>query len=380
MPLTLDYRPKTFIDVVGQPHVTPVLRAFVDKGKPPPVVILAGVAGTGKTSSARIYAAALNCPNVTKGNPCGTCEACVSIQEGASDAVIEIDAASHGGVAEIRSIRDMCMYAHSLEWRVIIIDEAQALSGSAFKALLKIMEEPPENTVFLLLTTEPETIPKPVKSRAASFELRSVPLVEVAKRVQKVAKAENFPISPVLSARIAQTTDGHLRDAIMELDKCIQTGITEDADYLALTKQIDVSLEIIACAVYNDLGGALAKVDYFFSATSDLKKFLDQLLTSIVSLSKAYVGVPSRSGVVELAHMVSRDSVIEAYNVLWEAYLNVKASHNPKVIAQMVATKLVATMATHEPQKVEPVVAEQPQTILSEDREISIEEAFAMLA
>lgn len=234
--------------------------------------------------------------------------------------------------------------------------------------------------MFLLLTTEPETIPKPVKSRAASFELRSVPLVEVAKRVQKVAKAENFPISPVLSARIAQTTDGHLRDAIMELDKCIQTGITEDADYLALTKQIDVSLEIIACAVYNDLGGALAKVDDFFSATSDLKKFLDQLLTSIVSLSKAYVGVPSRSGVVELAHMVSRDSVIEAYNILWESYLNVKASHNPKVIAQMVATKLVATMATHEPQKAEPVVAEQPQTILSEDREISIEEAFAMLA
>lgn len=378
MTLTLDYRPKTFKEVVGQNHIVPVLRAFINKGNPPPVIMLAGQTASGKTSCARIYAAALNCPNVDMGNPCGECETCVSIQTGSSASVIEIDAASHGRVEDMRSIREMCMYAHALDWRVVIIDEAQSMSRDAFRALLKIMEEPPTKTAFFILTTEPDSIPRPVQSRAIPFEFRAVPLVDVAKRLQVIAKDIGFKAEPLMLARIAQTTGGHLRDAVMELEKCVQNDTLTDEDYKKFTQRVDVSTDILAFAAYNDLKSALDKVDYFFSVTSDLRKFLDLLSSSIVSVSKAFVGVPSAPGIVELAHMLNRDSLSEAYNILWNAYAQVGTSHNAKITAQLVVQSLVQCLAVHEAPQTE-IIEKSTEPILYDDREVSVEEAFALL-
>lgn len=379
MPLTLDYRPKTFAEVVGQDHIVPVLKAFVIKDRPPPSLMFAGTSGSGKTSCARIYAAALNCPHVVDGNPCGVCSVCLSIQSNSSDAVIEIDAASKGGVDDIRAIREMCMYAHSLDWRVVIIDEAQALSKDAFKAILKITEEPPDKTTFLFLTTEPDSIPRPVQSRSIIFDFKSIPLVSVAERVQSIADDLGFKISPVLSARIAQRTNGHLRDAVMELDKCYQNDITTDADYVALNPVVDVSLDILACAAYNDVKRAHEKVDVYFSSTSDLKRFIDQLVSAVISVSRAYVGVPSNEGVVELARVLHREALTGVYDVLWSAYGNINSSHNPKIFAQILVQNIVSVLSVYDPPEIEILEKTPSEAILSSDTPITIEEAFALL-
>lgn len=379
MPLTLDYRPKTFSDVVGQSHVLPILRAYVEKNTPPPVITLAGVSGSGKTSCARIYAAALNCSQMAAGDACGVCESCVEIQNNASDAVIEIDAASNGGVDNIRSIREMCLYAHSRNWRVVVIDEAQALSSDSFRALLKLFEEPPPQTVFFLLTTEPEAIPRPVQSRSVPFEYRSIPLVDIAKRLHYIAKDIDFPISPILCARIATVSEGQLRDAVIELEKCYQKGIVSDEEYLDLSQRVDVALPLMASVAYGDVKGVLEKVDDFFSTTSDLKKFLDQISEVFVSLSRAYVGVPSSSGVVELAHMFSKPSLLEGYSLLWDAYSKVNTSHSPKIVAQLFVQNLITAMSVKTPEPVDIVEKPAAESIIVDNAEISVEEAFALL-
>lgn len=379
MTLTLKYRPKTFSDVVGQKHVVPVLRAFVLNGEPPPVLVFAGQAGTGKTSLARIYAAALNCERSEGGDACGECSSCVSVQENSSESVVEIDAASNGGVSDVQNIRNMCMYAHFAKWRVIIIDEAQALSRDAFHALLKIFEEPPPRTVFMLLTTEPEKVLGTVKSRAIGFEFRTIPKVDVAKRISFISKKEGVSLNPLLIARIAQTTGGHLRDALMELDKCVQVGITEDEQYREFIGAVDVSLPILASAAYGDLTKALGFVDDYFSASSDLKRFIDSLSDAVIAVSKAHVGIPSSAGVAELARTVTRDAIMRALSVLWESYERLRVSHNPKVVAQMAVTKLVTELATFPVQQAEVVEKPVEKAIIEDEAEMSIEEALALL-
>lgn len=379
MTLTLKYRPKKFSETVGQPHVIPVLRAFVANDNPPPVLVFAGSAGCGKTSTARVYAAALNCKLSSEGDACGKCEACKSVQNNSSEFYIEMDAASHGGVSDVLNIREWCMYTHFSLKRVVVIDEAQALSRDAFQALLKIFEEPPPDTVFLLLTTEPEKIPDTVRSRAISFEFRTIPKVDVAKRVALIAKNEGFKLHPLLAARIAQRTKGHLRDALMELEKCMQVNITQDSDYLKFVGEVNVALPILAAVAYGATDVALQNVDTFFSSSSDLKKFVDHLADAIISVSKAYVGIPSSEGIAELARTFSRDSLMRAFSLVWEAYDRLRVSHNPKIVAQMLVTMMVKELAVVEPPEVEIVDKPEEKSIIDSDTDMTIEQALAML-
>jgi DNA polymerase-3 subunit gamma/tau len=195
------YRPQTFDEMVGQKHIRPILkRLVVNQEKLPPVLLFAGTRGTGKTTAARIIAKALNCtpeppldPNANR--PCNECPSCLAVTIGNSLDVLEVDAASNGGVAEIRKIKDMVGYAVGGQWRVVLLDEAHSMSKEAFNALLKVLEEPPPQTLFVLLTTEPGKIIDTIVSRSMSFDFRRVTVADIVERLKFIAANENIQVT-----------------------------------------------------------------------------------------------------------------------------------------------------------------------------------------
>lgn len=339
--LALEYRPVKFSEVVGQGNVVPVLQAFCKKKTPPPLMIFSGVAGVGKTSMARIVGAALNCVAPTdSGDACGSCKACKSVQGDFSMSYIEIDSATNGKVADAHNLREIVLHAHDDNFRVIVLDEAHAITGTAFKALLKLFEEPPANTVFILVTTDPQDIPKTIQSRAISFDFRVVPLGEVAKRLLYIAESLNFSAEASLLAKIAVFSRGHIRDAIMELDKCYRVGITSSKEYEKITFTGDFSKDLIEAAVTKDDEALYRSVENFFKYSSDTRDFTSQFVDSLVSLSKAMVGLNADDRTMELSRIMSREQIMKCYEVVWYMQDRGDIVSNPKSQVHLFANML----------------------------------------
>ena len=202
------YRPQTFSDVVGQEHVTETLRNAVKSGRLSHAYLFTGTRGTGKTTCAKILARAVNCEHPENGNPCNRCAACRSIDAGACMDVLEIDAASNNGVDNVRDLRDDAIYTPSqVKMRVYIIDEVHMLSISAFNALLKIIEEPPEHLLFILATTELHKVPATILSRCQRFSFRRISQEDIAARLQYVAYQENIDLDDGAARVIARLAD-----------------------------------------------------------------------------------------------------------------------------------------------------------------------------
>lgn len=215
------YRPQTFDDVVGQTAITLTLKNQLLNGRMSHAYLFTGTRGTGKTSCAKILAKAVNCENPTGGNPCNCCPSCKSIDSGVCLDVLEIDAASNNGVDHVRSLRDDAVYTPAeVKMRVYIIDEVHMLSVSAFNALLKIIEEPPEHLLFILATTELHKVPATILSRCQRFSFRRIMPEDIADRLNFIAYREQFDLQPDAAAYIARLADGGLRDAISLLDQC----------------------------------------------------------------------------------------------------------------------------------------------------------------
>jgi len=215
------YRPQTFDDVVGQSAVTTTLKTQLQTGKLSHAYLFTGSRGTGKTSSAKILAKAVNCENPHDGNPCGVCQACKTIDSGACMDVLEIDAASNNGVDHVRDLRDDAIYTPSqVKKRVYIIDEVHMLSISAFNALLKIIEEPPEHLLFILATTELHKVPATILSRCQRFSFRRISQEDIAARLQYVAYRENIDLDDGAARVLARLADGGMRDGLSLLDQC----------------------------------------------------------------------------------------------------------------------------------------------------------------
>ena len=215
------YRPQTFDDVVGQGSITQILRTQVVTGKLSHAYLFTGSRGTGKTSCSKILAKAVNCLNPVDGNPCNCCAACRSIDSGACMDVLEIDAASNNGVDNVRSLREDAIYAPAeVKKRVYIIDEVHMLSMSAFNALLKIIEEPPEHLMFILATTELHKVPATILSRCQRFAFRRIDPETVAARIHYVAYEEGIEITPEAANLLGRLADGALRDGLSLLDQC----------------------------------------------------------------------------------------------------------------------------------------------------------------
>ena len=222
------FRPLKFEDMVGQEHITKTLRNQITSGRIGHAYLFNGGRGTGKTTSAKILARAVNCLNPQDGEPCNECEICKEILEGSLTDVVEMDAASNNSVDDIRSIRDEVNFLPTkAKYRVYIIDEVHMLSVGAFNALLKTLEEPPEHVKFILATTEPQKLPTTILSRCQRFDFKKIKDADIIKRLKIICEEDNIKITEDAYKLIATLSEGAMRDAISILERCSQEGIEE---------------------------------------------------------------------------------------------------------------------------------------------------------
>ena len=276
------YRPQTFDDVVGQMSVTQTLKTQLQSGRLSHAYLFTGSRGTGKTSSAKILAKAVNCENPQDGNPCNCCKSCLAIDSGSCMDVLEIDAASNNGVDNVRDLRDDAIYTPSqVKMRVYIIDEVHMLSISAFNALLKIIEEPPEHLLFILATTELHKVPATILSRCQRFSFRRISQEDIAARLQYVAYEENIELDDTAARVLSRLADGGMRDGLSLLDQCASatTGeLTAEKVYACLgIAGIQQCGELMAYIADHDTGSALALLNRFYAEGKDMGALLDEL-------------------------------------------------------------------------------------------------------
>ena len=264
------WRPKTFSEVVGQEHITSILRQEATEGKFNHAYLFCGSRGTGKTTCAKILSKVVNCENPIDGNPCGVCPSCLAIENGSTTDVLEMDAASNNGVDNIRDIRDEVVYSPSfLKYRVYIVDEVHMLSNSAFNALLKTLEEPPSHAIFILATTELHKLPATIVSRCQRFEFRRIATDVLTSRIKFIAEQEEIAIEDDAARLIARYSQGGMRDSISLLELCASGG--EKIDVSVVNETIGSAGRERMMAVAN----AIAERNYEF-----LFKEIDEVVTS----------------------------------------------------------------------------------------------------
>ena len=276
------YRPQTFDDVSGQAAVTQTLKTQLMSGKMSHAYLFTGSRGTGKTSCAKILAKAVNCLHPDNGNPCNACEACRAIDSGSCMDVLEIDAASNNGVDNVRDLRDDAIYTPSqVKMRVYIIDEVHMLSISAFNALLKIIEEPPEHLLFILATTELHKVPATILSRCQRFSFRRISQEDIAARLQYVAYQENIDLDDSAARVLARLADGGMRDGLSLLDQCASatTGeLTAERVYACLGIAGEQKCgELMGYIAAHDTRKALELFNRLYAEGKELGALLDEL-------------------------------------------------------------------------------------------------------
>ncbi len=276
------YRPQTFDDVSGQLAVTQTLKTQLQTGHLSHAYLFTGSRGTGKTSCAKILAKAVNCEDLQDGNPCNCCAACRAIDSGACMDVLEIDAASNNGVDNVRDLRDDAVYTPSqVRKRVYIIDEVHMLSISAFNALLKIIEEPPEHLLFILATTELHKVPATILSRCQRFSFRRISQEDIAARLQYVAYQENIDLTDSAARVLARLADGGMRDGLSLLDQCA-SATTGELDAQRVYACLGIAgeqkcAELMAYIAAHDTSKALELFNRLYAEGKDLGALLDEL-------------------------------------------------------------------------------------------------------
>ena len=274
------YRPKTFDDVVGQEHITETLKKQVETGRLSHAYLFIGTRGTGKTTCAKILAKAVNCEHPVNGNPCNQCAACRGIDDGSVLDVVELDAASNNGVDNVRALRDEAVFSPaSVRKRVYIVDEVHMLSNSAFNALLKILEEPPEHLMFILATTELHKVPATILSRCQRHSFKRIPVDTITARLNFVAQQEHLDLQPDAAALLARMADGGMRDALTLLDQCCGNEcISTDAVISAIGLAGNLrTAQLLRSVAAGDTAGALEQFRDLWQDGKDPSALLDEL-------------------------------------------------------------------------------------------------------
>jgi DNA polymerase III subunit gamma/tau len=273
------YRPSTFAEVVAQGHVSNTLLNSIRLGRTAHAYLFSGPRGVGKTTTARIFAKALNCPNAVNGEPCNTCDTCVEITEGRCMDVIEIDGASNNGVEQVRTIRDSVRYTPSRDkYKMYIIDEVHMLSKGAFNALLKTLEEPPEHALFILATTEPHKLPPTVISRCQRYDFRRIAVEDIVGQLARICEQEGITAEDAALFTIARRGDGSMRDAESIFDQVVAfcgNNLSYEAvrEVLHIVDQ-ETFFRVTDLIVNGDTAGGFALAEDVVMSGYDIQDFL----------------------------------------------------------------------------------------------------------
>ena len=360
------YRSQTFSQLVGQEVVAKTLRQAVEQEKISHAYLFSGPRGTGKTSVAKIFAKAMNCPNQVDGEPCNNCYICQAVKEGSLEDVIEMDAASNNGVDEIREIRDKSTYAPSLaRYKVYIIDEVHMLSTGAFNALLKTLEEPTQNVVFILATTELHKIPATILSRVQRFEFKSIRTKDIKEHIYHILEKENISSEPDAVEIIARRAEGGMRDALSILDQALSltqgneltTAISEEITGTISLSALD---DYVAALSQQDVSKALDSLNLLFENGKSMTRFVTDLLQYLRDLLVVQTGGENthHSPVFMDNLALSQESLFEMIRIATVSLADMKASLQPKIYAEMMTIRLAETKPEPEPVLSEAVESE----------------------
>ena len=348
------YRPERFEELVGQDVVAQTLRNEVSAGTLAHAYLFAGTRGTGKTSTARILARAVNCLSPREGEPDNECVACREVLDGASVDVLEIDAASNRGIDEMRDLRDKVKYLPaSLRRKVYIIDEAHMLTTEAWNAFLKTLEEPPEHVLFVLATTEPHKVPDTVRSRVQRFDFRRIATADIAKHLAAITEREGVAVEAPALQLLAQSAQGSVRDALSLLDQALSTApppLTVEAARRSLGLTDPATLhEILRALAGADAAAALRAAAGAFDAGADAR----QLLREVARLSRAAemhaLGYPEGADVgpeesalcADLAAVAPRGLWLRGLELLAEAEMNLRQPVDARLQAELVLLRML---------------------------------------
>lgn len=279
------WRPRSFDDVVSQPHVTTVLKNQIVNEKTAHAYLFTGSRGTGKTTCARIFAKAINCRNPKNGEPCLECDICKAAENGTLPDIIEIDGASNSSVNDVRELREGVIYTPEMcKYKVYIIDEAHMITVQAFNALLKTMEEPPPHVKFILATTEVHKVPDTIVSRCQHFDFNRIKSEDIVNRLKYIASEEGFGMTDDAALMIARLSDGGMRDALSLLDRCsaysdnIDMGVVSNAAGIAGREYL---FDLLDCIAAKDTTGAVRMTDELHGKSKDLKVLCGELLSQL---------------------------------------------------------------------------------------------------
>lgn len=347
------WRPRTFDDVVGQGHITDTLRRQLMSGRLSHAYLFVGTRGTGKTTCAKLLARVVNCERPENGNPCNSCPACRGIESGAVLDVEELDAASNNGVDNIRTLREEAVFTPAtVKKRVYIIDEVHMLSPSAFNALLKILEEPPEHLIFILATTELQKVPATILSRCQRFSFRRISPDETVKRLKYIAEQEKITVTDGALSLLSRLADGSMRDALSLLDQCASKGeVDEEAVYtsVGLTGAIDTA-RLLGMIVAGDACGALSLLDKLYFGGKDPAAVLSELASLCRDVLVSKVAPTGGAGLLsgnfaprvidDYAKRFSRSQLLRFVSELQSAAFNMARSPDRRITAEICIIEL----------------------------------------
>ena len=351
------YRPKTFDDVVGQEHISKTLINQIKMDKISHAYLFTGSRGTGKTSSAKIFAKAINCLSPNNGSPCGECDVCKGLSENNMD-ILEIDAASNNGVNEIRDLREMVKYPPVVgKYKVYIIDEVHMLSTSAFNALLKTLEEPPSYTVFILATTEVHKLPATILSRCLRFDFKLVSLEDLSSLLKKVLDSEKISYDEQSINIIARAGEGSVRDTLSIADRCVSFSGSELTmqkviSVLGVSKK-EILINLTNHILNKNIGETLVELDSVLSSGISPLVFSNELISYFKDLLLVNaLGEKAREIVVvkdDVYSEMKRQSDTQYYNVILKAIevlssveQDLRYSAQPKIVLETTLIKIVS--------------------------------------
>ena len=381
-----EWRPLDFDQVVGQLHVVSSLRQSATSGSIAHAYLFSGTRGTGKTSLAKIYARAINCPNVTAtGNPCNECEICTTSIRGSLLDIIEMDAASNNSVDDIRKLTDEVLFLPTLtKYKVYIIDEVHMLSTSAFNALLKTLEEPPAHAVFILATTDPQRIPATILSRVQRYDFKRIRPEDMVTRLRLIADSSDIAIDDDALKTIVSYAEGALRDAISLLDQArsIYKGHITREDVLNMTGVVsdDFMVQIISALVNGNVDALIETIDELIMQGGDITRFTSSLAQYMRNLlvyktsshPERLLQVPqdTLNGLAVLAPLYTSKELIEQISYLAKLQLELKQSENPRITLEVGLIQLLQNIKQDEVVNIEhaPMAKASPAVQLTQNK------------